>query len=400
MMRLFNKNLAVFLFGFSLSAAAANNPFLAISDLHFNPFDPDKTHYPVADKSTNDHNDTNLVYLQKVIDKMASVSARINPQPKFIVITGDLLAHKFESKFNNRANTGGLDICGAGVTTVGECILLSVKKIVELLREVKTAVCDEHGKCEQKKIFENTPIYIALGNNDSDLGDYTVDQAFLADLGKQFAAYAKVGDFSKSFAKNGGVYSIEAIPNVSPKLNLVALDTVLYSNKLLDNDKPDLGLQLKCVVNDKTITDPCKDLRKKQNSFIATYAANNSKSSTLVLTHVPPYVGDRGYNLEAEPALLANIFNLDNAFVLAGHWHAYGALTASKYANKLKGFMLNSITYRGEEKYIPLPGFIIFDFEKAAEFKVLTHCEIKNPSRDVSQHASTVNELPFECSAN
>ena len=53
------KFLSGFILLLSFSSYADSNRFLALSDLHFNPFDTSQN-YPVTSASDNDHNDTNL----------------------------------------------------------------------------------------------------------------------------------------------------------------------------------------------------------------------------------------------------------------------------------------------------------------------------------------------------
>lgn len=390
-MRLIKTALSFFLFALCSSVFAADTRFLAISDIHFNPFDEDTKTYPIADKITDNHNDTNLVYLNKAIDNMASSSAA--EMPKFIVITGDLLAHHFQEKWtNNDEVCYGKDKDGKPIAkkmSVDNCILESIDTIITRIRA--------------QPAFKSIPIYISVGNNDSDLGDYTVDQPFLNKLGDKIYTYSHPGNdkertaFVADFVKNAGAYNIA---NIANKLNLVSLNTVLYANKPVDPEDPKKGLQLKCVAKDRT-PDDCDTLRKQQNQFINNYKAS-SEVTTLVLTHIPPYVADKGYNLLAPEKLSNKIFNLPRAFVLAGHWHMYGKLAASAEAN-LKGYMLSSITYRGEEGAIPTPGFVFFNYNDSAPtganmtITEKTHCELPFVKEQISGHVVSATHLEFKC---
>ena len=352
------------------SCQAASTNFISISDIHLNPFDK-SSHYPVID-SNNSHNDTNMFYLQRFIGSMAYQTTHASHDkmldkkdlPAFIVISGDLLAHDFATKVaDNKDGT----LCSK---EVGTCALSTIDKIVNTIRTT------------QDSIFRNTPIYIALGNNDFDTGDYKINLQFLPKLGSKIYDYAHPNNgipedkvaFENAFANNGGAYSINNVAN-QPQLNLLALDTVLYANKKTSSGKN----ILECKQDQKTVD--CKNVRVAQNNFIEQYESNNkNNATTLAVMHIPPYSSDFGYDNNAKPTLDNNFTN--NAYTLSGHWHMYANL------HQVNGLAQNSVTFRKGVK----PGFLLMNASDG-KIKEQKHCTIDNPEI----LSGSKIDLPFTC---
>ena len=86
---------------------------------------------------------------------------------KFVVLSGDLIAHDFSCKFDATFPNA----------KPGEYRAFVEKTIEYVMRELRGAL-------------PGVPVYAALGNNDSDCGDYELDQngAFLAETGRILTA--------------------------------------------------------------------------------------------------------------------------------------------------------------------------------------------------------------------
>lgn len=346
--------------------------FMTLSDIHLNPFDISKN-YPVSSETDNDHNDTNAYYLEVLLDAAAfkaSHDSNGTPLdtaliPQFILVSGDLLAHGFKGKFEKNTDPA---LCG---TKLKDCVLKTIDGLVDIIRS------------RQNGLFTCTPIYFAIGNNDSNVDNYLVDKSFLNDLGRRFYEYAhpcnqdttEKNQFATSFQQNNGAYGVLDLAN-TPGFNMVVLNTVLYSNK---------GADLKCMDN-KQVVD-CKQLRDQQNNFIQTYVKNHSPIS-LVLLHIPPYDANAGFDTNLKPKLDNTLFSA-KSYTIAGHWHLFAPL-----GNGIKGVMLNSITYRKQANQVrPVPGFMIFEYQ-ASGIRPKLHCELIKLDKMMG---NTLLPLPLRC---
>jgi sphingomyelin phosphodiesterase acid-like 3 len=174
----------------SAEPAAHSIPAFMISDVHFDPFhDPAKVKSLVAapiaewksilsapsspDEETAFANlqqtchargvDTSFTLLRSSLQAMQAHQ----PNAKFMVISGDLIAHAFNCRYSTLfPNPTPEDYQSFVVKTIGF-----------LVRELHAA-------------FSDMPIYISLGNNDSGCGDYQLDanSTFLAETGKIIAS--------------------------------------------------------------------------------------------------------------------------------------------------------------------------------------------------------------------
>ena len=198
----------------------ASHRFLIVSDIHFN---------PMSDRSlTNDlaaaapaqwekilersqpaavsqyGEDTNWWLLKSSLHAMQATA----PQPSFIMITGDVLAHEFPRKF--QAASGKSD---------REAYRNFVNKTIEFLG------------LQLRHRFPATPIYLTPGNNDEDCGNYSVQAGgeFLRDTAPIVRELAK-GDASlaQSWKELG---SYEVTPAVLHGTRILSLNTVFFSDK-------------------------------------------------------------------------------------------------------------------------------------------------------------------------
>jgi sphingomyelin phosphodiesterase acid-like 3 len=130
---------------------------------------------------------------------------------KFITISGDLIAHSFACKYNTFFPQSNPD----------EYRKFVEKSIEFVLGRLRVA-------------FPAAPVYAALGNNDSDCGDYKLDphSDFLSETGALVAATFPESEQTSAeitFA-SGGYYSV-SLPAPLERTHLLVLDDVFMSRK-------------------------------------------------------------------------------------------------------------------------------------------------------------------------
>jgi sphingomyelin phosphodiesterase acid-like 3 len=187
-------------------------PAFMISDVHFDPFhDPAKVKALVAapvsewksilaaPASANQEQafdslqqtcnargvDTPFVLLRSSLQAM---QAHL-PNAKFMVVSGDLIAHGFTCRYSTLFPNAA----------PGDYQAFVLKTLSFVVRELRAA-------------FPEMPVYVALGNNDTGCGDYKLDAngSFLAEAGKIIAEGlppTEREDAIKQFAA-GGYYSV------------------------------------------------------------------------------------------------------------------------------------------------------------------------------------------------
>jgi sphingomyelin phosphodiesterase acid-like 3 len=130
--------------------------------------------------------------------------------PKFVTISGDLLAHSFDCKFHTLLPNASHEQYAAFTEKTVRYILTSLKAAIP-----------------------NTPIYLALGNNDSACKDYQLSPAhdeFLGLTAKIAAEVLPEGDrpaVLSTFAESG---SYSAPLAGVPETRIIVLDDVFLSN--------------------------------------------------------------------------------------------------------------------------------------------------------------------------
>ena len=130
---------------------------------------------------------------------------------KFVVLSGDLISHDFSCVFKTMFPTAGP---------------------VEYRTFVEKTI--EFVMIELRRALPGAPVYAALGNNDSDCGDYQLDSggAFLAETGKLLAAYLPAGERAealRTFAE-GGFYSA-GLPAPMKPMRILVLDNLFMSRR-------------------------------------------------------------------------------------------------------------------------------------------------------------------------
>lgn len=207
----------------SETAVAGRGTVVALSDIHFNPFD-DPSLVPALIRADyrgwkaifggsrvrgygGHRGDTNFELLVSALEHARRAAAR----PDFIVIGGDFLAHNFGTTF--AALSGDRDPA-ALMAFVGKTIALVTLLVAER--------------------FPETPIYPALGNNDSDCGDYQLQPGgqFLAATAQTwkglFKGAANTAAFLRTFPVRG---SYTVLNPRNAKHRLLVLNTVFFAQQ-------------------------------------------------------------------------------------------------------------------------------------------------------------------------
>ncbi len=208
-----------FLASFVPSAKAANNKFLLVSDIHFDPMaDPTLVAELAAaepaqweailqrsklTRFSQYGQDTNWWLLQSALDQMRKTL----PHPSFVMYTGDLLAHGFPKAFQNATHDDDLQHYRAFVLKTVQFIAL-----------------------EFQKRFPNTTILVTPGNNDEECGDYSIRAGgtFLSDTAS-LAQQLALG--SATFTEEWKALGSYNVPH--PELSgvrILSMNTVFFSN--------------------------------------------------------------------------------------------------------------------------------------------------------------------------
>lgn len=229
--------------GLTTGAGEANVPVLMVSDVHFEPFwDPGKAMQlaaaPVAqwkailaapDSADRGQRfadlqqachargvDTSYPLLLSSLNAMRTDAAGI----RFTTVSGDLIAHAFSCKYK---------------AVFPQATAAEYRSFVEKTIEFTVDAL--------RAVFPGVPVYAALGNNDSDCGDYLLDgqSQFLEETGKVLAANlpaAQRKEAVETFAA-GGYYSA-ALPAPMRHSRVLVLDDVFMSRRYATcSNKPD-----------------------------------------------------------------------------------------------------------------------------------------------------------------
>ena len=213
---------------------AASVPVLMVSDIHFEPFwDPAKTQqlaaapasewnailaapaspdqqkrFEALQKTCNSKGvDTSYPLFSSSLKAMQSDATGA----KFITLSGDLIAHKFNCKFD---------------AVFPQADAAAYKSFVE-----KTV---DFVLLELRVTLPGVPLYAALGNNDSDCEDYKLDAhgELLAAEAKSFAADFPAAERSRtqeSFTA-GGYYDV-SLPAPFKNARMIVLDDIFMSDR-------------------------------------------------------------------------------------------------------------------------------------------------------------------------
>jgi sphingomyelin phosphodiesterase acid-like 3 len=224
--------------------AKATVAVLLVSDIHFEPFwDPAKVPQlaaaPIdqwnvifsAPPSTDQQQrftalqqtchrgaDTSYALFDSSLKAMRSHAAGVS----FVAMSGDLISHAFQCKYNALVPK-----------STPKAYSAFVEKTLDYVIE------------ELDKSFPGVPVLVALGNNDSDCGDYRLDahSEFLATTGKEVTRGFPASErpsAEESFAV-GGYYSVTLPAPIESTRLLVLNDIFMSSNHATCAGKPDPG---------------------------------------------------------------------------------------------------------------------------------------------------------------
>jgi sphingomyelin phosphodiesterase acid-like 3 len=153
--------------------------------------------------------DTSLPLLQAAL---TAAHAR-QPHPAFVAVPGDLMAHEFECRFNKLVEKGKGGAAN-GKTGAAAYSDFAAKTTAFVVGQVRHA-------------FAGTPVYFALGNNDSGCGDYK-ESAGSAYLDAAQQAFAMPG--VKTVADDLGDYTA-ALPAPLLHARIIVLQDLFESRK-------------------------------------------------------------------------------------------------------------------------------------------------------------------------
>jgi sphingomyelin phosphodiesterase acid-like 3 len=130
---------------------------------------------------------------------------------KFVVLSGDLISHDFSCKFQTVFPK-------ASPAEYRAFVEKTIEFVMQKLRGALPGV----------------PVYAALGNNDSDCGDYQLDpdSAFLAEIGKSLTADFPAGERAAALRTfgEGGFYSAQ-LPAPLEHVRMLVLDDLFMSRQ-------------------------------------------------------------------------------------------------------------------------------------------------------------------------
>jgi sphingomyelin phosphodiesterase acid-like 3 len=132
-------------------------------------------------------------------------------QARFVTVSGDLLAHSFDCKFEKLVPTA----------KPGDYLAFTEKTVRTLISTLRAAL-------------PGVPVYVAMGNNDSGCGDYSLDaahDAFLGMVAKVVAEALPAADRAavlRDFAA-GGYYNVPLVSVAHTRL--IVLDDLYLSGK-------------------------------------------------------------------------------------------------------------------------------------------------------------------------
>jgi len=200
-------------------AQAANNKFLIVSDIHFDPM-ADTTLVPelaagepaqweaILQRSkltrfSQYGQDTNWWLLRSALDQMRKTL----PHPAFVMYNGDLLAHGFPKAFRNATHDEDPAHYRAFVLKTVQFLAL-----------------------EFQKRYPGTTILVTPGNNDEECGDYSIRAGgtFLSDTASLAQQLARA---SGTFAEEWKALGSYNLPHPTlPGVRIFSLNTVFFSN--------------------------------------------------------------------------------------------------------------------------------------------------------------------------
>ena len=202
---------------------ASTGLVVSVSDIHFDPFydrallnrliESDYTKWPAIFAGSHVQNygaykeNTNYLLFNSALKNIYQQV----PHPDFIIISGDFLAHDFQEHYETYSGNSDKKALNAFVNKT----VAFVSWMIE-------------------KQFPRTPVYPALGNNDSDCGDYAIEPGgqFLRTTAAAWKRLlgnpSNVRSFMRTFPAMG-TYAVVAPNNKNHRV--IVLNTTFVSNK-------------------------------------------------------------------------------------------------------------------------------------------------------------------------
>ena len=210
------------------SVSAYSAEVIHLSDIHFNPYydsanvnnilhsDPETWESIFENSSVEGIGTYGSETNYRLLKDLISGISKNSPESKVIMITGDLLVHSFIQTYTKYSGTDNKD-------SVSAFALRTIKFVTGELR----------------KAFPEKKIIFALGNNDSNIGNYSVDTGgeYLAMIYEHMRSLNKdlniVFDNDTESFRSGGYFSVKL--NGKKKLRLILLNTVIFSTLFKDS---------------------------------------------------------------------------------------------------------------------------------------------------------------------
>ena len=352
-------------FAFVLAAA---QPWIVLSDLHFDPFmqprlvdrlaaaPPERWRTIFATGETaapsGPGSDTNDALLELTLDGVRQAV----PDPRVVIVSGDFLAHDFRAKFDRTAKVHDDTAYRAFVD----------KAIGFLAWELQAA-------------FPRSRLLPVVGNNDGYCGDYqsTPHDAFLARMGADFAATVGTANptaFISQFS-NGGYY---AVPLPAGNAQAIVLNDVFWS------------ANYKNACGDPKADPGGDELTWLQN----TQAALPSGTPVWTIMHIPPGV-DVFSTLHAKggstPVMfLADRFNNELLTSLDSRSAVVMAIAGHTHMNSFRVIGPDPSTPRAPMLIVPAvspmfgnaPAFTVVDVDTSAAWVVDAQVFMLSKSKD------------------
>jgi sphingomyelin phosphodiesterase acid-like 3 len=207
-------------------AQSGTGQFVHISDIHFNPFydcslfeqlnaQPVENWAGILEKSQPPGfnpmgQDSNYALIKSSLDE----ARRRTPAPDFLLVSGDFLAHGWQTNYDQLAKQSHL--------ADPQAYRAFTSKTIQFLAT------------EFQRRYPTTPILPTLGNNDSDCGDYAITPQgpfltmFAAAWGPLLGPDADRGAFQAAFSQGG--YCSLKLPRTKDH-RLIVLNSVFFSAK-------------------------------------------------------------------------------------------------------------------------------------------------------------------------
>ncbi len=241
---------------------------VSISDIHFDPYydrdlfdrliksDHTKWQGIFAGSSVQNYGiygkNTNYLLFKSALENIYQQA----PHPDFIIVSGDFLTHDFQEHYETY--TGNKN----------------KKALNEFVRKTIAFV-----SWMIEKQFPQTPVYPAIGNNDSDCGDYAIEPGgqFLRTTASEWKRLLRNRSNVRSFMRTFpamGFYSVAAPNNKNHRL--IVLNTTFVSNKYNKYENS-------CK---RPITEPGREELKWLESELSRAKAAGSR--VWLVYHIPP----------------------------------------------------------------------------------------------------------------